>query len=318
MTARAWQTGGGERARAREAGRARRSAAAGPLRGLLRASRPRQWSKNLLVLAAPAAAGVLDEPRELARSVAAVVCFCLVSSGGYLVNDAVDAAADRRHPRKQHRPVAAGTLPRALAALVGASGLLVGTGLGWALAPALGALLACYGVLTLAYSLRLKHVPYVDLAVIATGFVFRAVAGGVAARVALSGWFLAVASAGSLLVAVGKRAGELAQLGAGGSEHRPTLGRYRGGALLTLGAVAATVTVGAYGLWAFERAGPFGDGAGFFELSIIPFAVAVARYGRLAALGQGSDPEELFFSDRKLELLAALCALSVALGVYSP
>jgi decaprenyl-phosphate phosphoribosyltransferase len=165
--------------------------------GLLRAVRPRQWIKNVLVFAAPGAAGLSLTVDHVAPVLGAFVAWCLVSSGTYLVNDALDAEADRLHPRKRLRAVASGVISVGLAQVVGLALLVVGAGAPalWG-APGVSGLLALYAVITLSYSLWLKEIAIVDLAAVASGFVLRAISGGVAADVPISDWFLIVASFG--------------------------------------------------------------------------------------------------------------------------
>jgi len=180
---------------------------------LLRAARPKQWMKNVLVAAAPGAAGVLGQRRVLEHTALAFVAFCLVASGTYLLNDVRDIESDRRHPTKQRRPIAAGDVPEGLAIVVGiiviAAGLAVGVAVNWKFSVVLGV----YMAITVAYTVRLKHVTVVDIAAVASGYVIRAVAGGVAVPVPISEWFLIVAAAGSLFMVAGKRHGEHLDLG---------------------------------------------------------------------------------------------------------
>ena len=144
--------------------------------GLLRAARPRQWIKNVLVFAAPGAAGISLTPGHLAPIVGAFAAWCLVSSGTYLVNDAMDADADRLHPRKRLRPVAAGTVSVGTAKIVGVALLVLGAGAPalWG-APGVSGLLALYATITLSYSVWLKEMAVIDLAAVASGFVLRAI-----------------------------------------------------------------------------------------------------------------------------------------------
>jgi len=183
------------------------------LRGLLVSTRPRQWLKNVVVLAAPAAAGVIGDPAVAVRVVGTALLFSAVSGGLYLLNDVADRQADRAHPAKSRRPVASGVVPVGLATAVGVA--LVATGLllsplvaGWALAAVIGT----YAASTLAYSLWLKDEPVIELVIVASGFVLRAIAGGVAAHVPLSHWFLIVTSFGSLFMVVEKRDAERRRL----------------------------------------------------------------------------------------------------------
>jgi decaprenyl-phosphate phosphoribosyltransferase len=280
---------------------------------LLAASRPRQWSKNVLVFAAPAAAVVAGRHVESSAVVLAAVCFCAVSAGTYLLNDTIDAEADRLHPAKRLRPVAAGELRPALALLSGAVLLAAGVGGGFALSgAALAAVLAGYGAVSLAYSLVLKQVPVVELLCISSGFVLRTVAGGVAAAIPISPWFFVVACSGSILVASGKRTAELMALGESGSRHRAALGWYRASFLAQMRRGAAAVTVASYGIWAITHSplapGRRDDGL-FMLLSVVPFAVSVVLIERALAAGEGGAPEELPLKNRLLQAAGAFWAL---------
>ena len=282
---------------------------------LLRTARLRQWAKNVLVVAAPGAAGVLTQPSALLTVALAVVAFCLVSSGTYFINDARDADADRRHPTKRERPVAAGIVPVRMA--VGAGiGLLA---LGFAVALAVGApflaAVAGYVALTTSYTLWLKHVAVLDLAVVAGGFFIRAIAGGVATGVPFSRWFLIVAAFGSLFMVAGKRHGEHLDLGPEGAEVRTTLGHYSREYLRYVWTLASGVTLAAYCLWAFEEA-EASAGAPWFELSIIPFVLAILRYALMLEQGRGSAPEEIVLGDRTLQGIGLVWATLFACGVY--
>jgi len=278
---------------------------------LVEALRPRQWLKNALVVAAPAAAGVLATPAVAGRVALAFVAFCLVASAGYLLNDVADAAADRRHPGKRGRPVASGRLAPRTALLAGAVLLLAGFLVGWLAAPLLCAALAGYVALTVAYTARLRHVPVLDLAAVSAFFVVRAVGGGLAAGVPLSRWFLIVATFGSLFVVAGKRAGEHAQLGAARAATRPALMHYSLAYLRSVRTLAAGVAVTAYCLWAFEPASAQAIPA-LVELSIVPFVLFVLRYAMLIEEDGGQAPEDLVLTDRGLQL-AALAWLAVFL-----
>jgi decaprenyl-phosphate phosphoribosyltransferase len=290
------------------------------LAGMARIARPRQWVKNLLVLAAPAAAGVLGHPRPLLRSLAAFGIFCLAASGTYFLNDTLDAEADRHHPVKRRRPVAAGVVSTRQA-LTGAAALMaVSIGLAWWLAGyRLGVVVIVYLGVSTAYSMRLKHEMVFDLAGLSGGFILRAVAGGVATGVALSDWFLIVVSFGSLLVAAGKRSAEHLHLGEGRGLHRPVLAHYPPTFLRFVRLLAAAVTVTAYCLWAFERSSHNGLGHHplWFELSIVPVVLAVLTLELRFDQGRGSAPEELALHDRMLQGLGLLWVLLFALGIYA-
>ena len=290
----------------------RRRARRGVLRGLLSAARPRQWIKNLLVVAAPAAAGALGHADVAARTLLTLVAFCLVSSATYLLNDVADVEADRAHPVKRERSIANGVLPIpvALAASVGLQA--TGLGLAFALSWQLGALLTGYQVLTTAYTFRLKHTATVDIVVVASGFMVRAVAGGVAADIHLSHWFLAVTSFGSLFMVAGKRHGEL--LHVGDEAARPALAQYTLAHLQFVVSMSAAVTIMSYCLWAFQH--PRSSSVPWWGLSIIPFVMGIMRYALLVDRGQGGSPEELILKDRGLRLVGLAWLLLFLGSVY--
>jgi decaprenyl-phosphate phosphoribosyltransferase len=284
-------------------------------RSLLRTARPKQWAKNVLVFAAPGAAGVLTEADELGRTLAAFVAFCLAASGTYFLNDALDADADRRHPTKRNRPVAAGHVSDGLAKTMAV--VLVLAALAVA-APFNGGKLALvvggYIVITVAYSLWLKHEPVVDLGAVAAGFVLRAIAGGVATDVPLSDWFLIVAGAGSLFIVTGKRHAEQVELGDASAGHRSTLAQYPSAYLNYVRAVTSGVAITAYCLWAFENAAAVGD-VFWFRLSIVPFVAGVLRYALVVEQGAGGAPEEIVLGDRVLQLFGLMWVAAFAVGV---
>lgn len=282
---------------------------------VLRLLRPRQWIKNVLVFAAPGAGGVLTQADELAGTLVAFVAFCLAASGTYCLNDASDADADRRHPRKRSRPVASGAVSVTLARVLGVALVLAGVGIGFATGSwELPAVTAGYVGLTTTYTLWLKHIAVLDLAAVAAGFVIRALAGAAATGVDVSDWFLIVASFGSLFMVAGKRSAELAH-GGDVVGQRAVLGAYSAEFLTYVRSLSSGVAVLAYTLFALERA----EGAGgfvWFELSIIPFVLAIIRYALRLDQGGGGAPEDVVLGDRTLQVLGLVWVTTFALGVY--
>ena len=196
------------------------------VRELVRATRPRQWSKNLLVFAAPLLSGRFTEAGVLADAAVAFVAFTLAASGVYLVNDIRDVESDRAHPTKRLRPVAAGSLGARTAAWAG--GALAAAALVVALLAGvdLVVVVAIYLTLSLLYCFVLKDEPVIDIAIIAAGFLLRAIAGGAAAGIELSQWFLLAASFGSLFMAAGKRYAEILLVAQGEPALRASLASY--------------------------------------------------------------------------------------------
>jgi len=295
--------------------------AAAPRRGVRAvpaAVRVPQWSKNVLLFAAPGAAGVLDRGADLERVFAAALLFCLLSSGTYLVNDTVDAAADRLHPTKQLRPVAAGLISGRAALTAGIVLMTAAVGLAALLSWQLAVVMALYVAVQTAYSTWLKHVAVYDLACVASGFVLRAIAGAVAVHVPVSQWFLIVATFGSLLMVTGKRLAEHLELGAERGGHRRTLDAYSPTFLRTVVAISAGGAIIGYCLWAFDLQTALQHHADpiWFQLSIVPMLLALLRYTYLVEQGRGARPEQLVFSDRSLPALGLVWVVLFAVAVY--
>jgi decaprenyl-phosphate phosphoribosyltransferase len=278
-------------------------------------SRPRQWTKNLLVFGAPVTGGVLTDPGVLTSTLAAFIAFCFVASGVYHFNDIVDAATDRLHPTKRFRPIAAGRLSRRIAAAIGAILIIAGLAIGmWGGGIGLLGVLSAYVLLSAAYMAALRDIALIDLAAISGGFLLRAIAGGVATGVPLSMWFLMVAGFGSLFLAAGKRHAEYVQLGDARVDHRRSLLEYSEPYLRYVQYASSTVVMAAYALWAFEGVA---GGSLWSELSIIPFVLGIFRYALLLEQGRGATPEDVVLSDGPLLILGAAWIVLVAVGVYA-
>ena len=287
------------------------------LTGAVKSLRPKQWLKNVLVFAAPVAAGMIDERTTLLHTIAAFACFCAAASATYLFNDAVDVEADRRHPVKRHRPIAAGALPVGVAFAMAGVLLVLGVGGAFLTARDFGITVLAYLALTTAYTTRLKHVPILDIVAVAAGFVLRAVGGATATGIPISEWFFIVTSFGALFMVAGKRHGELSEL----EEHeavdvRPALAAYTPSFLAYLRAVFSGGALIAYCMWAFSSAELHGGGAIWYQLSIVPFAVAILRYALLLEQGKGAEPENLVLSDGTLLVAGVLWALIYGVATY--
>jgi decaprenyl-phosphate phosphoribosyltransferase len=286
------------------------------IRALVRESRPKQWVKNVLVFAAPGAAGVLDNWPYLWRTMLAFVAFCLAASGTYYWNDIHDVAADRMHPKKRTRPIAGGAVPLGVAKVVGTVLLLGGIGVGFAVRWQLGLVVLGYVVLTTLYSSALKHVAVVDLVAVAAGFVLRAIAGAVATDVRMSTWFLLCTSFGSLFIVTGKRYAELREYGDHAGAARASLDDYTLGFLRIVLSVSVGATLVTYCIWAFDTKEISGSTWPFYELSIVPMVTALLRYTLILEQGHGAAPEEIFMADRTLQILGLIWAAVFGLGVY--
>ena len=281
---------------------------------LLRLARPKQWLKNILVFAAPAAAGILDEGDALEKTAVAFVCFCLAASGTYYLNDALDVVADRAHPTKRNRPVASGVVSVRLAELMAVALLIAPIGLSFVASWRLAVVVASYAALTVAYSTWLKNEAVVDLAAVAAGFVLRTIAGGVAVGVPISQWFLIVAGAGSMFMVTGKRHAEILELGDDATTHRPSLAHYSLSYLTYVRGVASAIAILAYCLWSFERSALSGNEV-WFQLSAVPFVLGILRYALLLDQGRGGAPEELVLGDRMLQVIGLTWAVAFAMAV---
>ena len=286
-------------------------------RGLLRTARPKQWLKNVLVFAAPGAAGVLGDWPQLGYTLLAFVAFCLAASGVYFWNDALDVAADRIHPTKRFRPIAAGIVPVRTAQIIGtillvlAPAVAAGTGR-WQTVAVVGV----YIVLVMLYSAWLKHVAVIDIVTVASGFVLRAAGGAVAVAVPMSSWFVLVTVFGSLFIVIGKRYAEVREIGADAPAARATLADYSVGYLRIVLTVACGAALVSYCQWAFETRDRVGTDWPFYELSIVPMLTALLRYALVLEQGRGAAPEEVFASDRVLQLLGAAWVAIFGLAVY--
>jgi decaprenyl-phosphate phosphoribosyltransferase len=211
--------------------------------GTLKAARPKQWVKNVLVLAAPFAAGQIGQGGVLLDVAIAFVAFSFVASSVYLINDAVDVEADRAHPTKRNRPIAAGVVPVGVAygaaVVFFAAGMAVGTLASWQLL----VVLAVYQAVQLGYCFGWKHQPVVDLCIVASGFLLRAIAGGAAAGIVLSQWFLLVTAFGSLFMVSGKRYAEIMLFERTGAKIRSSLKKYSASYLRFVWAASAAILI---------------------------------------------------------------------------
>jgi len=284
------------------------------LRVLIRACRPRQWTKNILVLTAPIAAGVAFQPRVAVQMVVAVIAFGLASSGIYLVNDAVDLEVDRAHPTKRRRPVASGELSLrtawTAAAVLLPSALLISALLTWRLL----VVVAVYEAIQLWYCLGMKNEPVIELTSVASGFLLRAIAGGAATHVELSQWFLIAAGFGSLFMAAGKRYAEIRLTPDTGDVVRPVLKLYTPTYLRFVWTLSAGVLVTTYALWAFTISQATSNE--WSVVSIVPFVVALLRYAVDVDSGAAGEPEEVVLHDRVLLLLGGIWAACLFGSVY--
>ena len=288
-----------------------------PSLAFLRLARPKQWLKNALVFSSTAAAGKLFVPHYLLPTIAAAAIFSLAASGLYMINDARDAESDRHHPTKRFRPVAAGWISPRAATVAGLSLVIIGFALGLLLDAQFAMALGAYVLLTLGYSLGLKNQPAIDISIVAMGFLLRAIAGALATGLPISVWFLTVAAFGSLFMVSGKRYGEAKEAGHLAAEHRAVLGTYSPAFLNYVRSLSSAVAIAGYGLWAFEGF-RLTSGYIYVQLSTVPFVVAILLYALQADLGNAGTPEDVILHNRPIQVVGAIWALLILIGLYLP
>ncbi len=260
---------------------------------LVRALRPHHWVKNVVVLAAPLFALTFDV-EALLRVGWAFVAFSLTASAFYLINDVRDIEADRQHPVKKHRPIAAGLVPVPVA-LNTAALLLIGGLVGsyWT-DPWLAATIGAYVLIQAAYNLGLKEQPIIDIMVIAGGFVLRALGGAAAAGVSVSGWFVLCIGLLAFFLGIEKRKAELRDLG-DEEDTRSVLKAYSLSWLRRMESVVTASALMAYALWTLEEADTP------WMLATLPFvAYAIFRYQHLSENGHGQTPEKTLLQDPRV------------------
>jgi 4-hydroxybenzoate polyprenyltransferase len=280
-----------------------------PLRAALVALRPRQWLKNLLLFAGILFAAELSDGTRWVEAIAAFVAYCAASSAAYLVNDVCDVEADRQHPVKRRRPIARGELRPRTAIVLAVVLAGVAAALGAALGPWSLGLLLVFVSIQAAYTLALKHIVLVDVAVIALLFVIRAAAGAVAVDVRISPWLLACTALLALFIALGKRRAELLVVGAERTPGRAVLEGYSLSLVDQLLAAVAGATVVAYTTYTLS-----GGVVPRALVVTIPFVVfGIVRYLQLLhrhALGE--EPENVLLGD--LPILLTVAAWAVTCG----
>ncbi|WP_017972773.1 decaprenyl-phosphate phosphoribosyltransferase [Actinopolyspora halophila] len=297
---------------------ARVTAAAGTpsglFNGLIRELRPKQWVKNILVLAAPFTAGALLDVSILLDAAMAFVVFSMAASGIYFINDALDVESDRAHPTKRNRPIAAGLIPLPIAyAVCGLLlvGSLVISGL---ISMPLFAVMAVYIGVQLGYCFGLKHQPVIDLCIVASGFLLRAVAGGAAAGLVITQWFYIVVAFGSLFMVAGKRYAEVKLANETGAKIRKSLRAYSASYLRFVWAISAAIMIMSYSQWAYEIQNH--DHSRWGVISIIPFVIGILRYAVDVDKGVAGEPEEVALKDKVLLVLFCVLAGCLFLAFY--
>jgi len=286
------------------------------LRALIKSMRIRQWTKNAFVLAAVVFDRQLGNQPAVLKSLAGFILFCLLSSSVYLINDVLDAPADRQHPEKRNRPIASGKLPVSVAITAAIVMIVVTIPAAFLLSVNFGWVTLAYFLINLAYSNWLKHIPLVDVMIIAAGFVLR-VAGGVMLVVVerFSPWLYVVTTLGALYIGFGKRRSELALLEKEANSHRRVFDGYTIPLLDQLILIVSSTTIIAYSLYTFSAPNlPTNHSM----MLTIPFVLyGVFRYLYLIQVKQsGGAPEELLLTDRPLQAAIALWGIAILIIFY--
>ena len=281
--------------------------------------RPRQWAKNLFVFAGLLFSQKLFTPLAVV-ALGAFVVFCALSGAIYLLNDVADRDRDRLHPRKRERPVASGRLSVRAAIAAAVTLIVLALAASLAISWPLAVVAVAYAALLTLYSAWLKHVVIVDVLVVASGFVLRAVGGAVAIGVEISGWLLICTILLALFLALGKRRHEYLTLGGGGAAtHRPILAEYSAELLDQMIAVVTASTVTAYALYTMSP-----ETVAKFHTHWLPASLPFVLYGVFRYLyllyrrQLGGNPSELFLNDGPLLVNTALWLLVVLVIVYGP
>ncbi|HEY3310134.1 MAG TPA: decaprenyl-phosphate phosphoribosyltransferase [Anaerolineales bacterium] len=285
------------------------------LTALIKTMRPRQWTKNAFVFFALVFDKQLLHLPALLNTLAGFVLFCLVSSVVYLVNDIADIEADRQHPVKRLRPLPSGTLPVSVAWAAATLLVVIALPLAYWLSPGFAAVLTTYLVINLAYSKWLKHVPIVDVFIIASGFVLRVEAGVTLIVVErFSPWLYVVTTLGSLYLGFGKRRAELALLAKGAGSHRKVLEGYSIPLLDQYITIVSAATILSYSLYTFSA--PNLPANHSMMLSIPFVAYIIFRYLYLIQMTQDAGaPEEVLLTDRPIQISILLTGL-VILAIF--
>jgi decaprenyl-phosphate phosphoribosyltransferase len=285
---------------------------------LIRALRPQQWTKNLLVLGAAFFSGQGNVRSVIVEAVVATVAFCLLASGVYLFNDVRDRASDRQHPTRQFRPIASGAVSVRLALVT--SAVLVGSAgaAAWWIGTLFAQVLGFYLVVNLVYSLGAKRIVILDVILVGLGFVLRAVAGAVAVDVVASSWIIVCTLELALLVVAGKRRHDLETAEASGTRHLLPPEWYTVRYLDFVMATAASAAIVTYALYTVDPETIERIGSRRLVLTVPMVVYGCLRYLFLTQTARASaDPTDVLLRDRGLQLCGAAWALMAAVAVYA-
>lgn len=278
--------------------------------------RPKQWVKNIVIFAALIFDRQLTKVTSLLPTLAGFFLFCFITGAVYIINDLADLEADRKHPKKRFRPLAAGVLPVRVAQAAAIILLLLAFPLAYWLSREFAAVAAVYFLLNLAYSKWLKHIPLIDVLSIAAGFLLRVIAGVVLIEVErFSPWLYVVTTLGALYLGFGKRRAELALLAGDANAHRRVLNGYTLPFLDQLITIVSSTTIIAYSLYTFSAPNLPPNHT---MMLTIPFVIyGIFRYLYLVQVEhKGGAPEDLAFTDHPLQLVILLWGLAVLIIFY--
>ena len=286
------------------------------LTALIKAMRPKQWTKNGFVFFALVFDKQLFLREPFLRTLEGFFLFCLISSTVYLFNDIADVESDRQHPEKKKRPIASGALPIPTARVAAIVLTLVTIPLGYLLSPMFAGILAIYLVINLLYSRWLKHVPILDVLIIAAGFVLRVGAGASLIVVErFSPWLYVVTTLFALFIGFGKRRAEITLLEKGAGSHRKVLDGYTLPMLDQFITIVSGTTIVAYSLYTFSAPNLPENHS---MMLTIPFVIyGIFRYLQLIQTGHAAGaPDEVALKDRPLQVTALLLGLAVLAIFY--
>mgnify|MGYP000950594845 FL=1 len=285
-------------------------------RGLVKTMRPHQWFKSIVVFAALVFDGKLFVPELFFKTTVIYVCFCLLSSAVYILNDLVDMEKDRQHPRKRTRPLASGKLDPRFAAVAAVIIGAISIGIAFGVAPLAGVVLLAYLAQNIAYSFWLKNIVIIDVMVLSLGFLLRVVAGVVVVHVEnFSPWLYICVTLLALFLGFGKRRQEIVLLEGSAGQHRASLEEYNLPLLDQIITIITTSTLIAYTFYSFDAATALAHNR---MLISVPFVFYfIARYLYLVHVkGLGGAPDELLLKDKPLLINSALWALTVVALIY--
>ena len=286
------------------------------IKPLIISCRPNQWTKNLLVFAAPIF-GLNLENEVLVNSFLSLVCFCLISSSVYLLNDSIDIKEDRLHPLKKYRPIASGLITINEALLFSFFLFLISSLIAFVFSKVLFILILLYSIIQFSYCLKLKNIPLLDLFCISSGFLLRAIAGGISSNIILTQWFLLTIVLLAFFLAVEKRKSELIQFQNNKKMTRKVIKKYSLPLLLRMESLSANSAFISYALWA---TGPLLNGAtnrwmiitvpivlyGIFRYQLLsdPNQIILKKYGKVQLSAQ--NPEEILLKDKGIQITIIL------------